>query len=100
MATIVNNPGSGGTDRVVSTDSGAGWAVAVIILLAVILIGGYFWMSRAPARAPAENGAANINVNVPVPGTSGDTGGGAGGGAQGGAGGTVPAGSAGGSATE
>jgi len=62
--TIVNTP---------SQDSGtAGWAVAVIILLAVI-VGGFLWYRSHGAAAPAQPGA-NINVTIPAP-TSGATGG-------------------------
>ncbi len=71
MVTVVNTPG--GTN---SGDSSGGWAVAVIVLIALIAIGGFFaWRYyRAPAAAPT--GGANINVTVPTPG------GGGGGGAE------------------
>lgn len=101
MATIVNNPG--GSERVIDRtgDSSAGWAVAVIILLAVVLIGGYFWTrGAAPATQPAERDAANINVTVPAPSggdTTGTGGGAAGSGA--GAGGSTQTGGASGGAS-
>jgi hypothetical protein len=47
-------------------DGSAGWAVAIIILLAVVAVGGYLFLRyRAPAAAPASNGGANINVTLP-----------------------------------
>lgn len=64
MTTIINTPGNSE-----STDSGAGWAVAVIVLLAVIAGGVYFW-SHYRYAAPARTGGANINVTIPQ-GTSG-----------------------------
>ena len=72
MATIVNNPGSQGDN------SSAGWAVAVIILL-VVVVAGIFWYTRYRA-APASPGAT-IQVNLP---TGGDTN-------NGGTGGPAPA---------
>ncbi len=57
--TIINTPSG--------NDSGsAGWAVALIILLAVI-VGGFVWYRyyRAPAAAPATNNS--INVTIPSP---------------------------------
>lgn len=69
MATVVNNPGAVERERVVS-DSGAGWAVAVLVLLAAIAIAGYVWVQRAvPAQTPVENPGANINVTLPEAGT-------------------------------
>jgi len=66
MTTVINTPGN-------NTDNGnnsAGWAVAVIILLVIIGIGGYLWIHHY--RTPvATSGPTNINVTIPVPsGTS------------------------------
>lgn len=87
MATIINNPSSP-TDRVIERDSDtAGWAVAIIILIAVIA--GLIWWfrgQRAPAP-PAQSGSANINVTLP---TTQGTGGSASGGTDGGTGGAQP----------
>lgn len=58
MTTVVNTPSN--TD---SGDGGAGWAVAVIILLAVIGIGAYLWMNYH--GAPAKSGAIDVNVTLP-----------------------------------
>ncbi len=67
--TIVNTPAP--------ADSGAaGWAVAVIILLAV-LVGGFFWYRYYGVPQMAKPNTTNINVTVPtptmddLPGTSG-----------------------------
>jgi hypothetical protein len=65
MTTIVNNPGP---ERVVETDGSSGWAVSVIILLAVIAIGGYYWVNHR-AATPAASGT-NINVTIPTSNTS------------------------------
>lgn len=59
MTTVINTPSN--TD---SGGSGAGWAIAVLILLAVIGAGIYFWMHYRGA-APAPSGATNINVTLP-----------------------------------
>jgi hypothetical protein len=69
MATILNNPGS--TERVVEKSDSGGWAVAVIILLAVVVIGGFVWMRYYGAPAPANTdsntpGSANINITLPA----------------------------------
>jgi FlaG/FlaF family flagellin (archaellin) len=63
MATIVNTPNS---------DSGmgaAGWVVAVVVLVAIVLVGLFVW----PGYAQQSNSApsTNINVEVPTPGTGG-----------------------------
>ena len=58
MATIINTPSN--TD----SDSGAGWAIAVLILLVVIAGGVYFWMQYR-GTTPATNGGTNINVTLP-----------------------------------
>jgi hypothetical protein len=58
MTTVINTP----PNTTETTDNGAGWAVAVIILLAVIGIGVYLWMQNS---APAAPGTTNINVTVP-----------------------------------
>ncbi len=89
MSTIVNSPASE-RERVVESDSG-GWAVAVIVLLAIVAIGGFFLMRYygAPAATTPVNtesntpGSANINVTLPANtdngGNTGGTGGGTGG---------------------
>ncbi len=74
MATIINNPDP--NPRVVEretireVDSGTGWVVAVIILLAVIGLGIFLWpkMMRNTADTSATTppqGNANINVTLP-----------------------------------
>lgn len=76
MATIVNNPAER-TERVVET-SGGGWAVAVIVLVAVIAIGAFVWMRyySAPAAMQTQTpGSAQINLTLPSGGSQsgGDT---------------------------
>lgn len=58
MATIINTPGN------TESSDGAGWAVAVIILLAVIGVGGYYLLHH---RGAAPTSGANINVSIPTP---------------------------------
>ncbi|MDO8623923.1 MAG: hypothetical protein Q7R54_01065 [bacterium] len=70
MATIINNPNPGPdrvVERVVETDGGsAGWAVAVIILIAVIAVGAYFWFYNRGAPAPQQESGTQINVTIPT----------------------------------
>jgi hypothetical protein len=63
MTTIINgpNPPAERATLVESPDSSAGWVVAVIILLAVIGFGAYYYMHY---RAATPN-SANINVTIP-----------------------------------
>lgn len=74
MTTVVNNPP--GTDRVVEKSDTGGWAVAVIILLAVIAIGGFLWMRyyRGAAAPAPTGGSANINLTLPAGSTGGTEG--------------------------
>ncbi len=66
MATVINNPQP---ERIIERqDSGAGWAVAVIVLVAVV-IGLFFWVRYyRQVAAPAAN---SINVTIPSTGTEG-----------------------------
>jgi hypothetical protein len=70
MATILNNPSSApATERtyIDRTDDSGGWAVAIIILLAVVAVGAFLWMRyyRAPAATSTTPGGTNINVTLP-----------------------------------
>jgi len=67
MATIINTPGEGG--------SSAGWAVAVVILIAVILLGLFVWPGwmRQSAPPPDTTPGANIQVNLPTTGGGDNT---------------------------
>jgi hypothetical protein len=56
MATIINTPAASD-----NSDSGAGWAVAVLILLVVIGAGVYFWLHYRTVPATG----MNINVTLP-----------------------------------
>lgn len=88
---VINNP-SPTSERVIERESGTGaaWAVAVIVLLVLVAVGGFLWFRTygAPVAAPADtNGGANINVTLPEVG--GDSGGGEA--APGAGGGAAPA---------
>jgi hypothetical protein len=61
MSTIINNPGE-------SSEGSGGWAVAVIILLVVIAVGGFAWMRYHGGAAPATSGAT-VQVNIPTSGS-------------------------------
>ena len=65
MATIINTPSP---ERVVAVDrasDSSGWAVAVVILIAVIALGAWAWVHyRGTAAAPS--GGTNINVTLPT----------------------------------
>lgn len=73
MATIVNNPPPDRTLQV-EKEGSAGWAVAVVILVAVVVAGAFLWMryNNAPAGRAYEGnnepggGSANINVTLPA----------------------------------
>lgn len=79
MSTIINNDPTTPGERVVRVEnsSSAGWAVAVVVLIAVLLVGGYLFMRYrgSPAAAPATNGGANINVTIPTGSQTPDDGG-------------------------
>ena len=76
MATIIeNNDTNPNRPVLVSQDSGAGWAVAILILV-VLLVAGAFWYMRA-YRAPAGAAGSTVQVNLPSSGyapASGSTG--------------------------
>jgi len=74
MATIVNNPQSGGNDG-----GGAGLVLGIIVIIILLVL---FFVYALPAirnrggAAPSGNtGGTNINVTVPTPSTGGNTGG-------------------------
>ncbi|HEY6020265.1 MAG TPA: hypothetical protein VIY48_10285, partial [Candidatus Paceibacterota bacterium] len=76
MATVIERP----ADRVVErreiverTDSGAGWAIALMVLVA-LLVAGFVWARyyRAPAAAPATTGTS-VNVSLPAVPNTGTT---------------------------
>lgn len=57
MATVIN------TTPATTEDSGAGWAVALVVLAAAVIIGLFVWPGFVRnSAAPAET---NINVTVP-----------------------------------
>lgn len=70
MATVINTP----VARETSDSAAAGWAVAVIVLIAAGLIALFVWpgyVRQSTVPAPAAP-AANINVTLPT--TGGDSG--------------------------
>lgn len=83
MATVINT-----TPATHSEDAGAGWAVALVVLAALIIIGLFVWPGFVrQSAAPA--GGTNIDVSLPaapapstpapsIPGTDAGAGGGAG----------------------
>jgi hypothetical protein len=76
MATIVNNPATE-RERIVDSSDNGGWAVAVIVLLAVLVVGGFLWMRyyNAPAATQNTNPGVNLDVTLPANDNSGSTGG-------------------------
>ncbi|OGG55694.1 hypothetical protein A3D71_02115 [Candidatus Kaiserbacteria bacterium RIFCSPHIGHO2_02_FULL_55_20] len=48
-------------------DAGAGWAVAVAVLLAVIVLGGLFLFARRGAVPATPNNTPDTDINVTVP---------------------------------
>ena len=61
---VTNTPGT--------SDSGAGWVVALIILIAVV-VGGFFMYQRGFFRAAGPADTNIINVTIPTPTTGGTT---------------------------
>lgn len=61
MTTVINTPGNNTSNG----ENGAGWAVVVIILLAVVSAGVYLWMNYE--SPPQTSDTTNINVTVPTP---------------------------------
>jgi len=60
--TIVNTPD--GQDS-----NSAGFAVAVVLILLAVVVGGFMWYrTYGVAKAP-EADSTNINVTIPAPGT-------------------------------
>lgn len=57
-----------------SSDEGAGWLVALVIVIAIIVGGvflyrsGFFWSANSQ---PADDNDTNINVSIPTPNTGG-----------------------------
>ena len=74
--TIVNTPTR-------DDSSAAGWVVALIILVAVILGGIVWYRSYGHPAAAAPTSGASVNVNIPAPTSGGTSGGGSTGGSTG-----------------
>ena len=76
MAQIINTPGR-------TEDASGGWAVALIVLVAVIVLG--FFFLRGNTVTPGTPNTGSQDINVTIPGTDnggtdgiGNTGGGTG----------------------
>ncbi len=84
MATVINTPASQTSDG-----AAAGWAVAIVVLVAALLVALFVYPGFIrPAATQTQTPGANINVQLPASGGS-DTSGSAGGtGSTGGTGGT------------
>jgi hypothetical protein len=71
MATVINNPSTSPTvERTTverTEDGSAGWAVAIIILLAIVAVGGFLWLRAYRAAAPATTSPNETNINVTLP---------------------------------
>ncbi len=70
MATIIDTdtPSTNRAVLVDSSDNSAGWAVAVLILVAVIVAGAFWYMRYYRAPAAANNTGSTIQVNLPSSG--------------------------------
>ena len=69
MTTIINTPNQPPVEKttLVGVTDNSGWAIAVVILIAVIAFGGYYYMKH---RAPAQNTSGGTNINVTLPETT------------------------------
>jgi len=68
MATIIeNNDTNPNRPVLVSQDSSAGWAVAILILV-VLVIAGAFWYMRYYRPATSATPGATVQVNLPSSG--------------------------------
>ena len=65
MSTIIDNPTHSGS-TVVDTNDSSGWTFAIVILLIIIAIGGYFLFFAKPKAATTERSPV-INVTIPAP---------------------------------
>lgn len=75
MATVINNPAERAertSERYVESDSGAGWAVAIIVLLAVVVVGAFLWYRYSAAPAGTVPGT-NVQVTLPSAGNTQST---------------------------
>ena len=66
MATVIERERTDSRPVVVERDSGsgAGWAVVLIVIVALLVVGEFAWAQFYGTPAPS-NGDANINVTVP-----------------------------------
>ncbi len=73
MATVIDNLSESRhyvePERIIETDEGSGWAVAAIVLVALLAVGAYWWIQTQAAAispsAPAPTTGSTINVTVP-----------------------------------
>lgn len=59
--TIINTPSPN------NSDSSAGWVVALVVILAVV-VGGIVLYQKGYFAAPSQPDTTNINVTIPTPG--------------------------------
>ncbi len=74
MATVIERDRPAGGVLIERNDSAAGWAVAAVIIIAILAVGAFVWARYY--STPGYTTPANNSVNVSVPGnTTPDTGG-------------------------
>ncbi len=76
MATVIERERPVERSSYIERDSGSGWAVAAVILIAVLAVGAFMWARyyQAPAATQTQTPGANINVTLPQAGGSSDNG--------------------------
>lgn len=70
MATIIeNNDTNPNRPVLINQDSGAGWAVAILVIVIVLVVAAFWYMRyyRTPAAAPNAPGTT-VQVNLPSSG--------------------------------
>jgi hypothetical protein len=72
MATIINNPRPDVVERTttIERDGGAGWGVAVIVILLVAGVSVYLWVQHHHGVLYATPANSTTNVSAALPGSS------------------------------
>ena len=74
MATVIERERPVGGGVLIERDSGTGWAVAAVVIIALLAVGAFVWARYYSAPAPAaQNPGASINVTLPQTGGTGET---------------------------